>query len=102
MDLRAFNQSSMLCPGHICFCQLLSEVHSINRDILFKPDSQIFFTVFNLQSGLHAALKQSSYITSRILLIYMSIFVVHNQTQHSYTHIFNTDMKTKESLQVSC
>jgi len=29
-------------------------------------------------------------------------FVVHNQTQHSYTHIFNTDMKIKESLQVSC
>jgi hypothetical protein len=74
MDLRDFNQSSMLCPGHICFCQLLSEVHSINRDILFKADSQIFFTVFNLQSGLHAALKQSSYITSRILPIYMSIF----------------------------
>jgi hypothetical protein len=102
MDLRAFNQSSMLCPGHICFCQLLSEVHSINRDILFKADSQIFFTVFNLQSGLHAALKQSFYITPKTLLTYMSIVAVHNQIQHSCTHKFNTDMKTKLSFQVIC
>jgi hypothetical protein len=61
---------------------------------LLKPDSQISFTVFNLQPGLHTALAQSSYITS--------IFAVHNQIQHSYTHIFNTDMKTKMSYQVIC
>ena len=36
------------------------------------------------------------------VLKYKSIFAVHNQTQHSYTHIFNTDMKTKMSLQVIC
>jgi hypothetical protein len=105
MDLRAFNQSSMLCPGHICFCQLLSEVHSINRDIMLKPDSQISSqssTVFNLQCGLHAALNQSFYITPKTLLIYMSIVAVHNQIQPSYTHKFSTDMKTRMSFQVIC
>jgi hypothetical protein len=31
-----------------------------------------------------------------------SIFVAHDQTQHSSTHIFNTGIKTKVSLQVIC
>jgi hypothetical protein len=36
LDLRSFNQSSMLCLVHICSCQLLPEVHSVNRDFIFQ------------------------------------------------------------------
>jgi hypothetical protein len=35
-------------------------------------------------------------MTSRTLLIKLSIFAAYDQTQHSYTHIFNTGAKDKD------
>ena len=57
-------------------------------------------SIFNLASML---LSNNLLILLQEYFLYTcQSFVVHNQTQHNYTHIFNTDMKIKESLQVSC
>ena len=57
-------------------------------------------SIFNLASML---LSNNLLILLQEYFLYTcQSFSVHNQTQHSYTHIFNTDMKIKESLQVSC
>lgn len=55
--------------------------------------------IFNLAAML---LSSSLLILKKKILMYKLIFAIHNQTQHSYTHIFNTDMKTNMSFQVIC
>ena len=77
------------------------DLHSFESISYALSWTQISFNhlIFNLASML---LSSSLLILLKNFFMYKSIFAIHNQTQHSYTHIFNADMKTNMSLQVIC
>ena len=96
LDLRSLNQSFMLCLSTSAPANYYLRFILVTRDFIFQAcvnhmEHYCVSAVTTLPNS-HFYFKNASYIYKKF------IFAAHDWIQHSDTHIYNTDIKTKVSL----